>query len=211
MMAESQKFRRPAMLDAGFAAAIPGGLDPARRDEVAHLTAQAIVSQGRAATDPEVVKRLIHLVDDEGIEAVASLWADAPAISLPGALWRLYALRLWTGHDPAAAVVWYRLGEPAAPVRHAVVGVAEPPTPEHLLQLVDEVLSGVYRGDLAGALERAGAYARVLATGMALDADNRDLTDHSQGSAITKSAANLQRTAHELEQAAGQYRQGILE
>lgn len=210
-MGDSQRFRRPAMLDAGYAAAIPGGLDPARRDEVAHVTAQAIVAQGRATTDPEVVKRLIHLVEDEGIEAIASLWADAPAVSLPGALWRLYALRLWTGHDPTAAVVWYRLGEPAAPVRHAVVGVAEPPTPEHLLQLVDDVLSGVYRGDLAIALERAGAYARVLATGMALDADNRDLTDRAQGTAVTNSAAKLQRTASELEQAATLWRDGVLE
>jgi hypothetical protein len=210
-MANPQQFRRPAMLKPGYAAQIPGGIDPALKDHSAHLTAGAIVAQGRATTDPEVVARLIHLVEEEGIETVAGLWADSPAVSLPGALWRLYALRLWTQHDTAAAVVWYRLGEGAAQVRHAIAGVAEPPTPESLLALVNEVLSGVYRGDLAVALERAGAYARVLATGMALDADSRDLVDRQAGSALTGSAANLQRTAHDLEQAAALWRSGELE
>jgi len=210
-MAGPQKFRRPAMLDPGFAAQIPGGLDPALRDQIAHQTAQAIVQNGRATTDPQIVDRLIHLVEEEGIETIAGLWADATALSLPGALWRLYALRLWMQHDTQTAVVWYRLGEAAAAVSHAIAGVAEPPTPEHLLQLVDDVLSGVYKGDLAVALERAGAYARILATGMALDADSRDLVDQKAASAMTISAANLQRTARELEQAAKQWRRNALD
>ena len=39
------------------------------------------------------------------------------------------------------------------------------------------MLSGVFAGDLAIALERAGAFCRILAVGAAFDADSVDVTD----------------------------------
>src|SRR4051812_41679782 len=62
--------RRPAMLDPAAADALPGGYDPAMRNEIAHTTAAALVHRGRANTDPEVVARLVSLVERE-----ASTWS----------------------------------------------------------------------------------------------------------------------------------------
>ena len=52
--------RRPAMLDPYQAAALPSGLDPALRGDVAHTTARALVAGGRASEDPAVHDRLLR-------------------------------------------------------------------------------------------------------------------------------------------------------
>ena len=104
------RFRRPARLDPHDAEALLGERDPALRDEVAHTTARALVHRARAAEDPEVVARLVRLVETEGLDAVAALWADATPVTLPGALWRLYVLREWVRRDPQTVALRYRLG-----------------------------------------------------------------------------------------------------
>ena len=68
-----------------------GGADPARVSEAAHLAAQALVRHGRDSDDPVITKRLVKLADEQGLEAIAEMWAESPARSLPGALWRLRA------------------------------------------------------------------------------------------------------------------------
>src|SRR4029079_12949147 len=102
-----------------------GGYDPALRNEAAHTTAAALVHQGRANTDPEVVARLVSLVEREGLDVVAALWSDSPADSLPGALWRLYVLREWVRRDPATVADRYRLRGAAPPPPDPAPGVAE--------------------------------------------------------------------------------------
>ena len=168
------------MLDPAQAEELPGGYDPALRNEAAHTTAAALVHQGRANTDPEVVARLVSLVEREGLDVVAALWSDSPADSLPGALWRLYVLREWVRRDPATVADRYRLGVAAAPVHDVVAGVADAPGPADVRAVADAVLSGVYTGDLDVALERAAAFCRVLATGAAFDADHLDDVDPSR-------------------------------
>ena len=203
--------RRPAMLDPRAADELPGDIDPALRAEVAHTTANAIVHQGRAAEDPEVVERLVRLVEAEGLDTVAGLWADSPPNTLPGALWRLYVLREWVRRDPHTISDRYRLGVARAEVHDVVAGVASPPGPTEVSQVVDAVLSGVYVGDLAVALERAAAFCRVLATGAALDADLVDEGDGDAAVRITRGASGLVRTAEDLEHAAGLWRTGVLD
>jgi len=198
--------RRPAMLDPWAADELPGDLDPALRAEVAHTTAHAIVHQGRAAEDPAVVDRLVRLVEAEGLDAVAGMWADSPATTLPGALWRLYALREWVRRDPRIIAERYRLGVERAQVHGVVAGVADLPGPPEMVAVVDAVLSGVFAGDLAVALERAGAFCRVLATGAALDADLVEGHDADLAGRMTRGASGLVRTAEELEGAAGLWR-----
>ena len=78
-------------------------------------------------------------------------------------------------------------------------------------QVVDAVLSGVFVGDLAVALERAAAFCRVLATGAALDADLVDEGDGDAAARITRGASGLVRTAEDLEHAAGLWRTGVLD
>ena len=199
------------MLDPREAEELPGGVDPALRSELAHTTADAIVRGGRANADPELLERLVTLVDREGLEVVAALWADSPANTLPGALWRLYALREWVRRDPAIIAERYRLGLHAAQVHDVVAGVASPPGPAEVVEVLDAVLSGVYAGELDVALERGAAFCRVLATGAAFDADYVEGVDEEVADAITRRASSMVRTADELEQAAALWRAGRLE
>ena len=48
-----------------------------------------------------------------------------------------------------------------------VAGVADPPGPDELKAMVDEVLRGIAGSDFADVLFRAAAFARVVATGRA--------------------------------------------
>ena len=199
------------MLDPVQAQELPGGYDPALRNEAAHTTAAALVHQGRANTDPEVVARLVSLVEREGLDVVAALWSESQADSLPGALWRLYVLREWVRRDPTTVADRYRLGVAAAPVHDVVAGVADTPGPADVRAVADAVLSGVYTGDLDVALERAAAFSRVLATGAAFDADHLDDVDPTGAVRVTRAASSLVRTAEELEHAAALWRAGRLE
>jgi len=201
---------RPVLVDPS-ADWLPGGVDPALRAQVAHATAAALVYRGRANADPAVLERLLALVETEGLDVVAAMWSDGPSDSLPGALWRLYVLREWVRRDPETVADRYRQGVDAAPVEGAVAGVAVPPGPADVQAVVDEVLSGVYTGDLATALDRAAAFCRVLATGAAFDADHLDLVDPGGAARQTRGASSLLRTADELTRAGELWRAGRLE
>lgn len=204
------------MLDPQVAERIPGEQDPALRNELAHQTAQAILSRCHdvcvdRTLDADVIARLVGLVETEGLETVSEIWSSAEPVTLPGALWRLYLLREWVRRDPEAVSLRYRLGVQVAPVAAAVVGIVEAPTPTDLLDLANQVLSGFFAGDLAMALDRASAFCLILASGAAFDADSRDATDPAAANRITRSAANLQRTAEDLRLAAIRARAGTLE
>ena len=194
------------MLDPRAADELPGDIDPALRSEVAHTTANAIVHQGRAAEDPEVVERLVRLVEAEGLDTVASMWSDSPPTTLPGALWRLYVLREWVRRDPHTISERYRSGVARAQVHDVVAGVASPPGPSEVSAVVDAVLSGVFAADLAVALERGAAFCRVLATGAAFDADFIEDRDVELAGRMTRGASGLVRAAEELETAAALWR-----
>ncbi len=211
MSDEPRRPRRPAMLDPQAADELPGELDPALRAEVAHTTAAALVHQGRANQDPQVVARLVALVETEGLDVVAGLWSDSAPATLPGALWRLYVLREWVRRDPETIADRYRQGTAAVPVHDVVAGVAQAPGPVDVRAVADAVLSGVYTGDLDVALERAGAFCRVLAAGAAIDADHLDAVDPRGATRQTFGASALLRTAEELEHAAQLWRAGRLE
>ncbi|MCL2453881.1 MAG: hypothetical protein FWD18_01055 [Micrococcales bacterium] len=209
MSSEGRRPRRPGRLS--DPETIPGAVDPAELTEAAHTTAQALVHRGRTSHDPEVVARLVALVDTEGMETVAELWAGCPPDSLPGVLWRLYALRAWVRADARIVADRYRQGTEAAAVHDVVAGVAQVPTAQDVQQLVDQVLTGVYTRDLDVALERAAAFCRVVATGTAFDADHLDVVDSTGADRATRSASALLRTADELARAAELWRSGQLE
>ncbi|MDR1825059.1 MAG: hypothetical protein LBR27_06985 [Bifidobacteriaceae bacterium] len=209
---EPHKFRRPAMLDPRVADELPGGMDPAVRSELAHSSAAALVERARreATEDPELVARLLSLVEDEGLEVVATLWAHAPVDSLPGALWRVYLLREWVRRDPHTVSERYKLGVTRQQVAEVVAGAERPPGPQEMLSLADAVLGGMFTGELDVALERAAAFARILTTGGAIDADWIDDTEPSRGTKVTYQAARLLTMAEGLERAAALWRAGQL-
>ncbi|WP_232847812.1 hypothetical protein [Occultella kanbiaonis] len=211
-MLSTHRFRRPAMLSPQEAEQIAGDIDPAVRSELAHTTAGALVLGGRdGAEDPDLVRRLITLVDTEGLDTVASMWSQSPADTLPGALWRLYLLREWTRRDPHTIAERYHLGLHRAEVAGVVAGVASPPGPDQIRELADAVLSGVFRGDLDVTLDRAAAFLRVLATGSAMDADWVELDDRDRATRLTRNAGALLDTATDLENAAALWRAGRLD
>ncbi|WP_227465754.1 hypothetical protein [Nocardioides dongkuii] len=144
-----------------------GGTDPALVSEAADRAATLLVRGAHGADDGAVAERLLHLADTEGIEAIAELWSGAAPESLAGCLWRLYVLRSWVHADPHAAAREYDAGLPRAPLARVVAGVAEPPGPDELKAMIDQVLRGIAAGDFADVLFRAAAFARVVAAGRA--------------------------------------------
>jgi hypothetical protein len=222
--------RRPALFEPGEADLQVGGQDPAELVQAAHATAEALVQHGRSGDDA-VTARLVALTDEHGIDEVALLWAGRPADSLPGALWRLYALRAGIRRQSELMARAFDAGRHRAPVHEAVAGVADPPGPAEVRGLADAVLAGAFSGELDVALERAAAFCRVVSTGWALLAD--DVVPAERGSpggrdperttaliggadgtdaaaALTRRASDLLRTGTQLESAARRWRAGTL-
>jgi len=160
-------YHRPMTPGDRFFEAIQAGADPALVAEAADRAATLIVRGARDADQAEISERLLHLADTEGIETIAELWSGAPADSLAGCLWRLYVLRQWVYADPVGAAREFDAGRPHAEVATTVAGVADPPGPDELRTMIDEVLRGIAVSDFADVLFRAAAFARVIATGRA--------------------------------------------
>jgi hypothetical protein len=207
---EERRPRRPALLGKAALETFGGAPDPAALAEAAHATASLLVESGRATTDEAARARLVALVDEVGLDTIADLWAQRPPRSLPGALWRLYVLREWVRRDAVGATHDFATGRATATVAHVVAGAAEPPTPEALRALLDAILHGVFAGDLAVALERAGAFCRVVVAGRVHRADDVEAGDPSGADALTRSSSSLLRTAEDLEAAATLWRGGNL-
>ncbi|CAL8896615.1 hypothetical protein KVA01_21390 [Kocuria varians] len=184
-----------------------GGTDPARVSEAAHLAAQALVSRGRESEDAAVRERLVRLTDDQGLEGIAEMWSEAPAVSLPGALWRLYALRAAARNDPDRMGRWFAAGRHTAQVSHVVAGVADPPGAQEVCEVADTILSGAFEGEFDVALERFAAFARVVATGQEHTLDVPGLSVRNPWERIPR----LIRTAEALEASARAWRDGSLE
>ena len=192
------RHHRPSMPGAGhFEAIETTEHDPAVLAEAAERAAQALVRGARDQADADLVDRVVHLADTEGLETLADLWAGAAPTTLAGVLWRLYLLRAWVYADPATAAREFDRGRALAPVAAAISGVEEPPGPDEVRVLVDAVLSGVVVGDFADTLFRASAFARVAAAGRALE-------ESAIGSSYRSdlSAARLLTLAEQLQQAA---------
>jgi hypothetical protein len=161
------RHHRPAPRTADFFDEFESGTDPERLREAADRAANLLVRGARESGDADVADRLVHLADTEGIEAIAEVWSGSAPDSLAGCLWRLYLLRSWVYADPAGVAREFEAGRAAAQVARVVAGVADPPGPDQLRAMVDEVLRGIAGGDFADVLFRAAAFARVVATGRA--------------------------------------------
>lgn len=166
-------------------------LDPLRLAEAADRAAHLLVRGARGSGDSEIAERVLHLADTEGIEAIAEVWAGRPADTIAGCLWRLYLLRSWVYADPVGVAREFEAGRERAAVHGVVAGVADPPGPDELRAMVDQVLLGIAGSDFADVLLRAAAFARVVATGRV------ELPDGD-----TLAAARIQAVADQLDRAA---------
>jgi hypothetical protein len=194
MTDESARPHRPArfadlteMIDAA------GGAPASSRAEIAAATAAVLVQAGRTPGDSE---RFVGLADRVGIDTLAALWHDADPVSLPGALWALYLMRQWCRSSGDEVTHLWRAGEYLAPAESVVAGVGDTADVEAVQLTADAVLTGVYQGDLAVALERAASFFRVVATGRRslgpeaqFAADGVDLAERNERVAAALSAA----------------------
>lgn len=188
-----------------------GGIDPSRVSEAAHMAAHALVRHGRDSEDPDVTRRLVELADQQGLDAIAEMWAASPPRSLPGALWRLYALRAATQQNPERMASYFASGKEAAQVSKVVAGVAEPPGAEEMAAMADTILSGAFEGEFDVALERFAAFCRVVALGQANHADAAEAGNGPHATKLTRNSHQLIKTAEDLEHAAVSWRRGELD
>ena len=158
---------RPMTPGDGFFDEIVGGADPAQVREAGDLVATVLVRGARDSDDPELAERIVHLAESEGLETLAEVWSGAPSDTLAGSLWRLFLLRSWVYADPERVAGEYDAGHRRVDVARVVAGVADPPGPDELRRMVDDVLRGIARGDFAVTLFRAAAFARIVAAGRA--------------------------------------------
>ncbi len=181
-----------------------GGAVPTSRTELAAATAAVVVEAGRDRTNGDR-ELFVELADKVGLDTLGALWQEAEPVSLPGALWALYLLRQWCRTSTEEVRLLWRAGEPLAPADAVVAGVAEPGDEQSVQRVADEVLAGVYAGDVAVALERAAALFRVVAAG------RRDLAgEDDRGVTQRELAIRNERAAGDLAAAARQWREGTL-
>ena len=193
-------FRRPASLSPTAQDQLPGDPDPALSTDLAHRSAGALLAGVRGSAEPEVVERVVSLARTEGLEDLAALWSASPARTLPGALWRLYAVHTWVQRDSDEALRRYAAGSRTVPGLRYLAGLSEPPDVASVRATLDEILRGAFTGDLAVALGRAGAVMMLIAYGTAHLAD--DQHDPAAQQDLTSQASRLLATGEELAAAA---------
>ena len=182
-------YHRPQQPGAGFFESLTGGTDPALVSEAADRAASLLV-RGARAGDEATAERVLRLAETEGLETLAEVWAGAPAETLAGCLWRLYALRAWVYADPVLAAAQFDAGRASAQFARVVAGVADPPGPDELKAMSDQVLRGIVMSDFADVLLRASAFARVVAAGRAVRGE-------PEAAAMLQTAEQLEAAAHQ--------------
>ena len=66
---------RPGQIDPGLIEGIAGGADPSVVSEMSHASAAALLDRGHHSADPQVVERVLTLVDREGVDMIADCGA----------------------------------------------------------------------------------------------------------------------------------------
>ncbi len=200
--------RRPAQLKPGQIDLIEGGVDIAYSSELAHAGAQAVVPLPTAQAVPEeVIARVSLLIDEEGVDALADFWAESPAETLPGILWRGFLLREWIRRDFsdaerrfAAASAFFATADPQ---RISLV-----PRPETVKAQWDEVFKGNFRGDFAEVLRISARFTDFTATVAPIWITE---DTHPLATEVTRRNMAMLRTAREFKAAGEMLTAGNLE
>ena len=229
----TRQFHRPARLDPEVAESIEGAVDTAAASELAHQAAQALVGGAPVGDEPDAAGApgdsgewitrpgVVAAVADHGVDAVAELWADSPAATLPGSLWRLFLVREWIRRDPELIARRYATvidlsglsaDDSALSRFEAARAEAEPaPSPGDLRAALDRVLAGDLADvvALAPVLLAVAAFLRALAAG----SDPVWITDDADELAdrVTRRDSALLATADELAEASRRAESGRLD
>jgi hypothetical protein len=208
----TDEFHKPTQYSGDKFDTFVGGEDPASILRAARDTANALVHRDRGPDDDAVVERLIAYTDQHGVDALAELWARSSPKSLPGALWRIYLIRVLIRQNPDDTSYLFQRGtEVLGTIDTIVAGAPMPTGPEEITALADQILRGLFRGDFATALDRAAAFCRVTSAGATSVADDLDNITPERATELTTRALRLTTTGEELTSAARLYRAGNLE
>ncbi|GGA62999.1 hypothetical protein GCM10011490_11880 [Pseudoclavibacter endophyticus] len=208
----THRHHRPVRVPARAFENLCGSADPSEVSRIAHDTAAALLHRGRDAADPDVVARLVAFTDEHGIDDLAELWAAAAAVSLPGAMWRLYLIRDVARNSPESTADMFQRGiELDRTISHVVAGAETPTDPEKIVALCDEILRGAFVGDVGIALERASAFSRIMSQGAAELAASSDATDERRAAVLTRRGARYLEVAEDLHAAAMRWHDDALD
>jgi hypothetical protein len=208
----TDEFHKPTQYSGDKFDTYVGGEDPAQILRAAHDTAHALVDRARGTNDPAVVERLVAYTDEHGVDALSELWARSSAKSLAGALWRIYLIRLLIRQSPDDTSYLFQRGTEVLGTIDAMVAGAPMPTgPEEIIELADEILRGLFRGDFATALDRAAAFCRVTSAGCTSVADDVDIVTPERATELTRRGLRLRLTGDELSVCARLDRAGNLD
>lgn len=220
----ARQFHRPARLDPEAAEQIEGSTDTAVASELAHRAAQALIGgfPGTETEDDPITRSgIVAAVATNGIDDIAELWADSPATTLPGTLWRMFLVREWIRRDPALIARRYAtvidlsdLGADDGALARFEAARAEArpaPSPDDLRAALDRVLAGDLADvvALAPVLVAVAAFLRALAAG----SDPVWITDDADELAdrVTRRDSALLATADELAEASRRAESGRLD
>lgn len=204
----TRQYHRPVSRPSSVVENLAAGGDPAELSSVAYDTAAALLHHVRSSPDPETVEQMVAYADSHGAAEFAELWADAPPISLPGAMWRLYALRTQVTGSVTEASYIFRTGLPLDDgISPVVAGVSWPPDPTELVSLITQILRGAFTGDFGLALDRAAAFAHVMSFGASALAGD---ADPARGERYRQLGASFMATSKDLSRAAAKFRAGRL-
>lgn len=163
--ARTRRHHRPILRTEAYFDTVAEGGDPASVREAGEVAATLLVRGVRREGDEAMIDRVVRLADSEGIETLAHIWSGAPDDSLAGTLWRLYLLTTWVKRNPVLVAEEFLAGRDTAQAAGVIAGVADPPGPDQVRAMIDEVLRGIVTGDFVDVLARAAAFAHVVAAG----------------------------------------------
>ena len=208
----SSPFHKPALFAGHEFSAFQGGNDPAELNALAHESARALLARVRENASTEMLDRVVSFTDENGIDDLAELWANASPHSLPGSLWRLYLVRALIRAEAAQMSILFSQGleviHSADPV---IAGAPTQAGPDEMRDLADTILRGAFEGDFGNALDRAASFTRVLSAGCATLADESDLVNPERATQLTTQASRLATTASEFNLCARLWRDGSLD
>ena len=208
----SSPFHKPALFAGHEFSAFQGGNDPAELNALAHESARALLARVREDASTEMLDRVVTFTDENGIDDLAELWANASPHSLPGSLWRLYLVRALIRAEASQMSILFSQGldviQSADPV---IAGAPTPAGPSEMKDIADTILRGAFEGDFGNALDRAASFARVLSAGCTALADQYDAVNPVRATQLTTQASRLATTAHEFSLCARLWRDGALD
>lgn len=208
----SGDFHKPTRFPGDAFDYLEGAEDPAQVSRVAHDTAALLMARVRDHPDHDVVDRLVEFTDVHGIDTLAELWARSGPHTLPGALWRIYLVRLAIRDNPTEVSHAFQRGvDELRGIDPVIAGAPNPAGPAEVTELADRILRGAFTGDFADALDRAAAFCRISAAGATSVADDLEHTESERSTTLTTRALRYSTIAAELTACAGLWRSNQLD